>query len=437
MFAADELKENVPIPGDLHDRWVRLNESSEKAFKAVESYNSFLEKQDEFYFKAFENENASNLSYVGFQLQERLNKMNKEAEVWTPDQLSALKPIIDQVKQAVIQLFPLWLKNQTILKPQQIGEFRFKMIDQCGKNLKTLGLKELYNQLNEHVNNIISKIEEFERISFIVDETNAFLGTHRVDKTAKISVLKDWKRNCKELTEGLTKAKRIKNIPEISSLLKIVDEFKKNCQKQIEKHANELGKLEGIEFLSIQDVQVAKVDVLNLREIFVGEEMDMEYLAEMDSQLKMFERDMRVWNDFSRTNEHLKEAVKIRIAECLEMQSEEDSPPWDTETAYNNFLEIILNERHTAAKKWYDEVYVAQDMIKQMSAEKCHELHNRIEAKPAYLDSTQINSLNKLQQAIDKRLDGLQIEGLLVRFKKLSKNQKTEFLSLAKAALEQ
>jgi len=56
-----------------------------------------------------------------------------EAEKWTPDQISALQPKLDRVRQAVIQLFDHWLYKQRILKAQQTGDFRRRMLEQCGK----------------------------------------------------------------------------------------------------------------------------------------------------------------------------------------------------------------------------------------------------------------------------------------------------------------
>ena len=58
-----------------------------------------------------------------------------------------ITPMIEKTKQAVIQSFEPWLQEQSILKSQQTGDFKHKMLDQVGSNLKKLELPDLYKQV--------------------------------------------------------------------------------------------------------------------------------------------------------------------------------------------------------------------------------------------------------------------------------------------------
>ncbi|MCP4460966.1 MAG: hypothetical protein GY816_23540, partial [Cytophagales bacterium] len=150
--------------------------------------------------------------------------------------------------------------------------------------------------------------------------------------------------------------------------------------------------------------------------------------------LGQFEKDITVWTTSSSLpNKELKNMVSARIAEIMENQDDEDEPPWDSVTIYNNFLNHILKERHKEASKWMNGVEVTSDVIEKMSAEKCQASLNRLELKPAYLGDEQFRIIKQMRSALEDRLDDLQIEGLLVRFRQLPLFLQEEFLKLATA----
>ncbi|MDM8516382.1 hypothetical protein QUF76_09300 [Desulfobacterales bacterium HSG16] len=70
-----------------------------------------------------------------------------------------------------------------------------------------------------------------------------------------------------------------------------------------------------------------------------------------------------------------------------------------------------------------------------MSAEMCQSLISRLEAKPAYLGKDQIESIMAIKVVIEKQLDDLQLEGLLVRFRQLDVSLQKEFIKLVNAEI--
>ncbi|GEM_PF-4117032 len=76
-------------------------------------------------------------------------------------------------------------------------------------------------------------------------------------------------------------------------------------------------------------------------------------------------------------------------------------------------------------------VQVPSDSISEMSAEDCQNLLNRIEKLPAYVDTEQSEQVNLMRDELDGRLDNLQVEGLLARFRQMSEPLRKQFLEMA------
>ncbi|RLC20991.1 MAG: hypothetical protein DRI57_03445 [Deltaproteobacteria bacterium] len=431
MGQADALNKRIPISaGILHERFDRLNEDAKRSLAELSSLNNFLEKEDEYYFRAYQKEDVANLSRVGKDLNFRLEKMRREEDQWTPDQLELISPKIDEVKQAVIQFFDPWISqaNQMIRKPQQIGDFRHRL-EQVGGNLKALGLRDLSKRLERHVVKIISNIEELQKLAYIGDEARAFIDSHRITSHSRVAELSSWSKKCDELNRSLRKAK---GVPDIDQLIEKVTDVKKSCKDQVKQHKKRATKLWEWTFSSLEDVRSAKVEVKILMDIFAGQEMDLEDLSSMDRQLAQFERDFSIWNDLNIPNEELKDMVANRIEEILNLQSQDEPPPWeDIREIYEKVLEKLLAQRLDAANQWIKGVQVSSGSISEMTAEDCQHLLNRIEKLPAYVDMEQSEQVNFMREKLEDRLDNLQVEGLLARFRQMSKPLRKQFLEMA------
>lgn len=158
----------------------------------------------------------------------------------------------------------------------------------------------------------------------------------------------------------------------------------------------------------------------------------MEDLGSMDRQLAQFERDFSIWNDLNIPNKELKEMAASRIEEILNLQSEDDPPPWeDIRGIYEKVLDNLLAQRLDAANQWIEGVLVSSDRIVEMSAEDCQNLLSRVEKLPTYVDMDQSEQVNAMKEKLEDRLDDLQVEGLLARFRQLSKPLQKQFLEMA------
>jgi len=434
---AEALNQRIKIPaGYLYEKYKRLQTQAYESLKALKAFEDFLDKEEEFYYRAYQKGNVASLSYIGKKLFVYLEKMSGEEDAWISDQIQKITPLIEQTKQAVIQFFDPWLQEQSILKPQQISDFRHRMIDQVGSNLQKLELPDLKIKVAKYVKNIIANIEERQRAAYITDEAEAFINSHRISANTKVAELNSWVENGDKLLKSLRKTKRRIDVPDIECLISEIMAFKKSCKTQVKSHKKRAGKLWDKKFFNLEDIRAARSEVKELLTLISGQKIDIEDIRTMYRQLGQFERDIALWNDIHIPTVELKETAARRIQELIALQSEDEPPPWDVEQVYPELLNTILKDRLRLAGDWIEAVLTDASVIETMAPEECHKLLKRLNPPPAYLEPGHIKQIEEIKTDFEKRLDDSKVEGLLVRFRELSLALQRQFLNIAQEIID-
>ncbi|MFP4351179.1 MAG: hypothetical protein ACLFQY_23075 [Desulfococcaceae bacterium] len=172
--------------------------------------------------------------------------------------------------------------------------------------------------------------------------------------------------------------------------------------------------------------------------LFAGEELELEELAKMEKRLGQFEEDFSVWSDdLSIPTSELKEKVERRIQETLaEEEKDEELPFWrDAREIYDSFLSHLIADRKTRSEGWLSNVRKTPDVIADMEASDCHNLLSRLESAPAYLADEDRAVVSEMKEAIQKRIGGLKVEGLLAMYRQLPQTLRREFFEIISAEI--
>lgn len=430
MQRSIELNERIPRPGHLYDRWYRLNSESEDSLNKLEAFSNLLDYQEETIIRSCANENIQSLSSASQKLYIYYNSMKANEIKWTHDQFEKIEDIIRMAKTALIQYFDSWLPQQKVFNSQQIGDFRHKMLDQIDKTLNTLGLTEQSKQLKSHVNKVIGNIEELQRAKYIIDESHSFIKSHNVNVQSKIFEMNSWVNKCAELLKTLQQNQIKYEASEIKKVIQKISDFKEQCRKQINEHKDRAAALYNIEFTILDDVNKASTEIQNILYLFDGQQSDIENFDIMQRQLSIFKNDISSWMDETVSNKDLEEKVKKRIIETDKELNEYDEPVWDTDTTYHSVLNNILKHRRLRAEEWIRDVYVKEDAVRTISAEKVQMLLNKLKFVPAYLNDEQSNKISILKSSLENRIEEMQLDGLLAKFKQMSKEMQMQFFAL-------
>ncbi|HIE13900.1 TPA: hypothetical protein EYP70_01365, partial [Candidatus Bathyarchaeota archaeon] len=234
------------------------------------------------------------MSWVAKDLIQRLKTMDNQQEFWVEEQYAPLKKLYSQAREAVIQCFDDWLPQQSCISSQKVPDFRRRLIDQVGHNLKTIDLKEFASKIEAHALRVISQIEERQRILYIVNEAQAYLDSHqnRIVPQSRVVELRAWIKGAKELVAPLTRAGQQINTPEIKTIMQKLDKFQEACKAQIKQHEDRFGKLWNLSFHTLEDIKNGQREVDQLLSIFSEDNpANIEDLYAMQQQLKQFEDD--------------------------------------------------------------------------------------------------------------------------------------------------
>ena len=435
MTRAEELNREIPRPSHLYDRWERLDSQSESSSKLIKEFNDLLDYQEETIAKACEKENVPSLSWAARKINTFYKNMQSDESSWTSEEFEKVEQLRRMARTALVQFFDPWLPQQKIFKSQQIGDFRHKMLEQIGKSLISLELKDQHQALNAHVKKVISNIEELQKVQYIIEESQAFVKSHSVNPQSKVAEMNDWVKKCDELLKVLKKSQKKHEASEISDVIQRISNFQKLCRQQITDHKNRAAELYNAEFSSLEDVNQVATELQNIFYIFDGQQSDLEDFDIMQRQLAIFKNDMMSWADETISNDELTKKVEHRITETDEELNKIDEPVWDTDTAYRETLKRILQKRFERAEEWINGIYTTEDNIESMPAEKTQKLLNKLQFIPAYFNASQTEKMAVFKQMLEDRLEAMQIEGLIVKFRQMPVDMQHQFFELIKDEL--
>jgi hypothetical protein len=432
LTEAQKLRGRISLPpGELFERYSRLEAQTQNSTEAINSLNDFLENQETYFERAVKKNDSGNLSRIASAVSKRLKNMRENSELWVEDQYAPAERLYVHSRQAVIQFFDDWLSQQSCLSSKNVADFRRYMIDIVGNNLKNIELNELLRKVEKYAVKIITGIEEREKIFFIVEDSEAFLDSHRIHSECRVAELREWINDAKGLIEPLIKAGKQVNAPEVKKILTKIDEFVDSCKKQIKQHEKRVSALWNLSFKTVDEIRQAQREVDVLLSIFSGDNpTNIEDLSTMRNQLNQFESNITLWTNMSIANEELSASVAKTIDYEIKNQGEEDEPVWDTQETYENILKFLMNERKKAAAKWISELSLDKDKIQKMDARSCQSAFGRLDNLPVYIDSEQVKFVDELKNAIKTRLNDLKLDGVLEMFYNLSSSLQNKFIEI-------
>lgn len=423
-------KKKIP-PGSIY-RFQYLEEKSRKAIAQSDKRNEIINEQLMFSERAYERANVGNLSRCGAELIKLKDEMKLSEAAWTRDQFEELDTYVDQIRQAARQFFPQWLPRQMVIDPKDLGKYKHDMLRLIGGNLEKLELLEEKKQLEKHVDKIASDIEKKARIKVIVDEVRMFLIGHTVSQVSKVKELTEWLDSARELAKSLNDAKSEGDIPQIEYAEQNLDDFQRKCQEQLKAHKNRANAIWEKELTKINDIIDTTQEIQALIIIYDGKEQDLEDFQVMQRTLSFFKDHYYKLSSNDFLDDEIKSYCETLKDETRNMLGEDAEIPWDIDSTYQNLLDSIFAQRGEEARIWMDRNLIPIEAIMQLDARSTNQLRQILQSPPSFINSQDMIRVSNALDACNKRLDDLEIEGLIEMFRGLSENARQIFLERVK-----
>jgi hypothetical protein len=264
----------------------------------------------------------------------------------------------------------------------------------------------------------------------VTKDVESMIQKNVVTNATPIYALTHWVEQVKTFSERIKLAKSKTNLVQdnLNRATEKLYKFNQECMNQIELHQKNIREIYNIEELSsYSDIANWQQKIAALLLIFADQDRDVEDLKLVQKQLDLIEQHFKKLNSDTLTEEEL----ALLVQKCYQENDEffiDDAPPLDHETIYENMVEAVKEKRARIAQEWLMSNIIKQDLILKYDAQATSNYLARIRKFPPTLSASQRQLVQEIILICEKRLDELEVEGVLVRFKGLSERNKDSFI---------
>lgn len=427
---ANELKNRIPIPQKLFYKYKLLQENTKKAAWELNRLEQFLNDALDKIETGNVTEDAGLLSWGAAILAEEYHRMMANRDCWTTEQIEEVEKHYTTARLKVKQIFSRWLSNQRVTSIEQLGKFKHRMNVKIGGNLDTIGLDEEIKQLEAHVEEVEKNVQVLTEIRESTEAVKKLIEHNTVSEASTITDLRAWLEQVETLRKNLKAAREKTNIAknEIDEAAAKLKQFSQSCREQLQEHYSRAADIYNHRQITcLADITSWKTEVVDLIRIFAGQEKDLEDFNQVMKQLEQFEKQYALLSDENQTDSELDALLKHCQQELAALYPE-DQPPLDSELIYKDMMENIKNKRSQIAAEWMERNLPKTEEIRKADAARLLEIKRQLEKMPAVLSVEQRAIIQNEIEACDRRLDELEVDGLLAKFDAFSDKNKTTFL---------
>lgn len=425
---AIDLTSRISIPHSLTYKFDRLKDLAEDASNKIETKKKRIEDAFEKIEKGHSKLDAGMISWGGSILKKLQEEMETN-ESWKSEDSRDLDKDIQFARQATIQAFPHWLPSQVLVNdsPSAVGKYEHQMLRVIGSNLKQLGLDQEFEQLKEHVSQVVKKANTYAEACQLIRDVDSWISSHdnqgHLIRIAEIRGQRDIAKDFSNKLIGMSKRIALPEINTMRTKLATFMEQLREREKGATKRAEKLWNTR----LDINTLDQVLDEVQDLELMFEGCDNDIADLRMMRRSLRLYQDCYRQLNleslsqkDFDALSENLRDKAIKELAD--------DEPPWPPDEIINSFVRDIRKIRTSKGEEWLKSIEDSFINLGGMGVSEANNLREKIQSYPPYINEKQIKLVVSYIEKIENHLMRLEIEWLVEKFSKLSIEAKKEFL---------
>ena len=332
----------------------------------------------------------------------------------------------------MIDLFPGWLPSLHPHndRPDTIGNFKHKLLNQVGKNLKTLGLDKEYDQLKQRVDYLVKNAETAADARQLLRDVNNWIDEHkgfyRIPRVSEIRGLIDVGKGYANKLRGMAQRIDMKEVQESrTNLTDFVNELK-DAEAKIMKSASALWDSTIQREESLTDI-LGKVGALTTS--FEGLKTDLEDMALMEQALRRFQQgcarlanERLTWFEFD-------SFAKTWVNEMQEALGDEELP-WDIEETISVLVVEKEKHREKMSQVWIDDLERSLNLLKAPTASEAERLYEKAANPPSYVTNRHCERASIFIKQIEAKIEDLKVDWLVKKFRELPDSAQIRFFSL-------
>lgn len=429
---AAELKQRIPVPPDRRDRLTLLAERSMEARKAVEGMDRHAEKALQKMQDAYGRADLSMLSWGAASLMELQKRMIREQPLWTNDQIDKIDRDVEQGRQAVIDLMPGWLPGQNPHNdhPDTIGQFKHKMLNRVGGNLKILGLDEQYDQLKQRADYLVKNAENAAEARQLLRDVSNWMDEHRevfrIPRISELRGLMDIGRSYANKLQGMTQ--RI-DMPDLQEARSNLADFMGKLKAEETTIMERAGAVWDATIQGEESLGSIISEVSSIVSAFEGLDADLEDMALMEKALKKYQQGCTRLGSEQLTWPEYRSVVELWISEMQETFGEEELP-WDIEETISVLAAEKAENRERMSLAWIKDLEDSWTSLQSPTASEANRLYDKAVNPPHWVTDEHRERASVVTKKIEVTLEAIKVDWLLEKFKELPESGRSKFLFL-------
>ncbi len=430
---SQKLKTRIPLPKTQayrEEAFIKQAHESHFAIKAFEKeYDDALRKIE----LGKERKDLAILAHGVYRLKQLVESMVKE-DLWLESEIQELRPHIETGRQLIIQFFPEWLPQQTPRSdaPDEVGNFKHQMIHLIGKNIKGLGLEDEYSKIDAHTSAAVKNVEVISEARQLIQQVdNWLLQNSNVVRLPKVAQMRNLLQTGKSYSAKLNGLSKRVQMPAINERRSRVLEFAKQLRDSEDAFVNRSSSVWDSAIKSENDIDTVFQEIDCLINAFEGLEEDLEDLQTMKKMLRLYrsfnqrlENDGVTWDAFETMAEECRQQGKSILGD--------DEVPWSPDEIVDVFVKTHTKSRKEKSSAWLSQIEQEVAQVESMGANEANKLLNRLGSPPAFITEVHLKTTKKLVQQVTNKLNTLELEWLVEKFKELPTKSQKEFLATAK-----
>ncbi|MGQ9681553.1 MAG: hypothetical protein ACUVX9_03340 [Anaerolineae bacterium] len=426
---ACDLSKRMRVPPAFHHRYELLRQQAQKARAELRAYEDAIESGLKRIEAAVLNGDVAQLSWGAAELAAKRLEMESQKECWTSAQLCMLAKPEAEARIRIGKLFPAWLSRQRPIGLAQTGEFirRMKRVEE---NLAVLGLKEEKDALASRLADIEDHVRFVNDVHNMRETATEWARARMPAADTRVAELENVLKQVTEWEDKINqaRARKVEVVrADLDATASVLKPLKDACQRLLKSHRARILRVYNAEIRSLDDVRILRQELDELMRLFAGDASNVDDLALARRQL------LRMEEDWQRMENHNLDDSEFEalVAECLKTAPAElgsDELPLDLEAAYAGMAASIREARKKAADAWMLVAVPERAVLAQAEAQVAIETIKRLRAAPRYLSPQQMYQVGEMLEACDRRLEELEVDGLVARYQALSETNQRAFL---------
>jgi hypothetical protein len=206
----------------------------------------------------------------------------------------------------------------------------------------------------------------------------------------------------------------------------------KEAETMIEKRAK---KLWNATLRSDEDLDNLLSEAEAMITAFDGCPNDVEDFKVMRRALKLYQDDFgRLASDLLSWGEF--DSLTVKLQEEAKNVFPEGKLPWPIDDTFAHFSDDISKRRKLKSQEWMEILETEARDVEKLATPDANRLLTRATAPPAFVTDAHTKRLAKLKKQLESRLESLEMEWLIERFRKLSPSAKKEFAKAISSMLK-